>query len=342
MNRRTFNTAIALTPTLFASNLSSRIPDYQKKSLNAPRLNIGDTVGLIAPSGAISEEKIQTAIQNIAALGFKVQEGKHLRERYGYLAGTDEQRLEDLHSMYADKNVKAIWCVRGGYGCTRLLSSMDYDLIKKNKKILIGYSDITALLNAIYQETGVIGFHGPVASSTANDYNKLGFYNLLMSPTNNYKIEPFGEIMEKPYEPLQVFREGVGEGITAGGNLSLLAAMVGTKYEVEFKNKIVFIEDIGEEPYRIDRMLTQLIEGSDIKKAKAILLGQFRGCNPEDPEKSLSLVECLKDRLLPLNIPTMYGLNFGHVDHNFTFPIGAKARINTDGFVVEILEETVG
>ena len=280
------------------------------------------------------------AVKNIEELGFKVKEGQFLRARYGYLAGKDEERLSDIHAMYKDSSVNGIWCVRGGYGVTRLLDQLDYQLIKQNTKALIGYSDITALHIAIYQKTGTIGFHGPVASSNQNNYNKTSFKALLMDPKDSFIIENYDD-QKGNYDSLEILREGVAEGIIIGGNLSLLSAMVGTKYAPNYRNKIVLIEDVGEEPYRIDRMLTQLIGSSNLAKASGIILGQFKGCNPDNPATSLSLLDCLKDRLLPLKVPIIYGMHFGHIEHNFTFPIGAKGRISSKNPRLEVLDRTV-
>ncbi len=340
MNRRNFNTKLGWMAMGLLSNPGIKMAAAGKRVRKVKRLREGDTIGLIAPAGAISEVGVEKAILNIEALGFKLKEGKHLRGRYGYLAGKDEERLSDLHSMYIDPGVDGIWCVRGGYGCTRLLDQLDYSMIRKNAKALIGYSDITALLNAIYMHTGIIGFHGPVASSTSNVYNHLSFKGLIMNVSAQFEIEPYVK-SDQEYQAFQVIKEGRGEGRLVGGNLSLLSSMAGTRHEVDFKDKLVLIEDIGEDPYRIDRMLTQLISGSNLRKARGILLGQFKGCEADDLEKSLSLIECLEDRIKPLQIPSALGYNFGHVDHNFTFPIGARASFNTNSPQLRILESAV-
>lgn len=341
MDRRSFSRVITSGALglgiIGAESIANEMP---KSTIKPSRLKIGDTIGLIAPAGAISEKGILKAVKNIEELGFKVKEGQFLRSRYGYLAGKDNERLSDIHAMYADASVKGIWCVRGGYGATRLLDLLDYQLIKENAKALIGYSDITALLNAIYQKTGTIGFHGPVGSSNQNSYNQISFKTFLMEPEDSILIENFKK-EQNDYDAVEILREGVAEGVIVGGNLSLLAAMVGTKYAPNYRNKIVLIEDVGEEPYRIDRMLTQLIGSTNLAKASGIILGQFKGCNPENPETSLSLLECLKDRLLPLEIPVIYGMHFGHIEHNFTFPIGAKGRISSKDPRLEVLEKTV-
>lgn len=336
MDRRKFGTLVS-TGALSLSMMGSAISEETIKSKTPGKVPKGSKIGLIAPASAIHEDRIVKAKENIESLGFKVVEGKYLRARYGYLAGKDFERVEDIHEMYRNPEIKAIWCVRGGYGCTRILDQLDYQLIKKNKKPLVGFSDITALHNAIFKETGIMGLHGPVASSDFNEYNVKSLIEFL-SGKDQVNLDPFplNEDSEELIDPIEILNDGPISGILTGGNLSLLSSMIGTKYAINYRNKVVLIEDIGEEPYRIDRMLTQLINGSDIGKARGILLGQFKGCNPKNPEMSLSLKECLKDRLLPLNIPVVYGLNFGHVEHNFTFPIGAEATFNMNNFQLSV------
>ncbi|MCL4105751.1 UNVERIFIED_CONTAM: hypothetical protein GTU68_028628 [Idotea baltica] len=337
MDRRKFNTSLLVAATAY--KLGS-LEDFGRKKILAPRLNPGDTIGIVSPAGVLTEEKIQTSIEKAISYGFKVKEGKYLREKHGYLAGRDEQRLEDFHAMYADPEVKGIWCARGGYGCTRILDKIDFKLIKKNPKVLIGYSDITALLNPIFQKTGIIGFHGPLGSSEDNAFSRTILRDLTMNVEKRISIEPFYPVDTK-YDDVMTITNGMAEGIAVGGNLSLIAAMVGTDYEIKCKDRIVFIEDVGEEPYRIDRMLTQFIESSDIRKANGIVLGQFAGCNPDYPERSLSLIQVLKDRLGHLNIPCVYGLNFGHVAHNFTIPIGANLSVDFGSGKINVLDQTV-
>ncbi|MEL7123811.1 MAG: LD-carboxypeptidase, partial [Bacteroidota bacterium] len=248
----------------------------------------------------------------------------------GYNAGTDQQRLDDLHSMFRDLNVKAVWCVRGGYGCTRLLPMIDYELIRNNPKILIGYSDITALCNIIFQKTGLVTFHGPVASSTFEDYSIKAIQKVLMEakPMNIQLNNHPNKIPTVDCQPFTL-KAGETSGVLAGGNLSLLAAMVGTPYEVDLNNKLVFIEEIGEKPYRIDRMLTQLRQSGSFKNVKGIVMGIFNDCNPEPEDESLSLKQCLVDRLKTIDVPIQYGYAFGHIRHQFVLPVGINAQLNT-------------
>lgn len=307
------------------------------------RLSAGDTVALISPGSYAPDDAVQKAYLNLEGLGLKVKPGRHLRAQRGFTAGTDQQRLDDLHAAFADSDVKAVWCIRGGYGCTRLLPFIDYDLIRRNPKILIGYSDITALIQAIYIETGLVCFHGPVASATFTDYAKEHIVKVLMEAASSHIIavsEKQKEKKEPEYQPV-VMKPGRASGVLSGGNLSLLAAMAGTPYAFDFTEKLVFIEEVGERPYRLDRMLTTLLQASNLHKAAGVVLGVFTDCHPKKDELSLSLKETLEDRLGGLGIPVVYGLSFGHVSDNCTIPVGIPASLDASQRTIALLEPAV-
>ena len=349
MKRRTFG-RLAILGGVGAGIGTSMISCATRESLNSekatptmkkiiPRtLRMGDTIGLIAPGSPFSEKVYKRAITHLESLGLKIKESKNLHKSYGYLAGKDEDRVNDIHQMFKNPEVSGIWCIRGGYGTTRLLPDLDYELIKANPKVLIGYSDITALLNAIYLKTGLAGFHGPVAASEMTAYTYENVYSQLFNNNSKSTVKQFipeGEGEE--YKPV-VIRPGKMSGELIGGNLSLLAAMAGTEFELDAKGKILFIEDVGEKPYRIDRMLTQLRQTANLKHATGILLGVFNGCQPGENDQSLPLIDTLKDRLGDLEIPVYYGFSFGHIDNNCTIPIGAKASFDTEKPILNILE----
>jgi muramoyltetrapeptide carboxypeptidase len=341
MKRRTILRGMAFTPFINQNILdNSNIQDIVnqelmlKKTMKPKRLKLGDTLGVIAPSSALPEHVVTKALANLEGLGFKLKLGKYIREKNGYLAGSDSQRVEDIHWAFSDNEVDAVWCLRGGYGATRILPNIDYNIIKKNPKIFIGYSDITAFHVAIYQKTGLVTFHGPVGTSEYNDFTKSNALNILMNPTPQYKLESAAENLknESNLFKMEVITSGKCKGKLIGGNLSLLSAMDGTPYGLKnLKGKILFMEDIEERPYRIDRMLTQMLQSHDFKQLAGIALGVFEGCNPKPEENSLSLIECLKDRLGNLGIPVIYGLSFGHINHQFTLPMGIEAELNTEG-----------
>lgn len=307
------------------------------------RLKKGDTIGLITPGSFIPDKALGKAVNNVKKLGFKVKLGKHIRALRGFNAGTDEQRLEDLHTMFIDPEVDGIWCARGGYGCTRLLPMIDFDLVKNNPKVFLGYSDITALHNAFYQRCGLVTFHGPVTSSTMTPYSIAHFRRALMEGNPKQVITPASanqKIQDELYQPKKI-RGGVAKGVLIGGNLSLLAAMAGTEFAIDPTDKIVFMEDIEEKPYRIDRMLTQLRQSDQLATAAGFALGVFADCVPEPEDRSLSLLETIEDRLYALGKPVTYGLSWGHISNQATLPVGVQAELDADQMQLTLLESGV-
>jgi muramoyltetrapeptide carboxypeptidase len=342
MKRRDLLKGVAMLPLLTVPVLGKN-SSVKQKVIKPSRLKTGDTVGVIAPSSGLSTEAFDKALQNLADLGFKTKVGKSARNINGFLAGTDKERLEDIHWAFADKEIKAVWCVRGGYGAARLLPDVNFHLIKKNPKIFIGYSDITALHTAIYQNCGLVTFHGPVASSNYLDYSKTHIVNTLMNPSAPYKIElsEYNKTNESNLYKTETITKGKVKGKLIGGNLSLLSALAGTPYALKnLKGKILFIEDVGEQPYRIDRMLTQLLQSTDFSSLSAIALGIFEDCNPKTPNTQ-SLLDVLKDRLGSLGIPIIYGLSFGHIRDQFTLPIGIEAELDTENATMTFWEPSV-
>lgn len=347
MRRRELLKSLAVIPFFAPSALSQRRhkSSSEKKLIKPKRLKKGDTISLITPASGLPEEIFNFALQNLADLGFKTKIGKHARTVNGFLAGTDKERLEDLHLAFGDAEVDAIWCLRGGYGVTRLLPDVDFNLIKRNPKIFIGYSDITALHLAISQNCGLVTFHGPAAASTFSDYPKTHVLDLLMNPSAPYTVKP-APLSESEQESnlykSEVITKGKCRGRLIGGNLSLLSAMAGTPFALlNVKGKILFIEEVGEQPYRIDRMFTQLRQSVDLRQAAGIALGVFKGCDPEGEAPSQSLIEVIKDRLGNLGIPVIYGLSFGHIQDQFTLPVGIKAELDTENATLTFLETSV-
>ncbi len=284
-------------------------------------LKTGDSIGLITPSGFIKEEKLQKAVENIKSLGLKPVFSDSVLEKHGYLAGTDKSRLQELHAMYKDSNIKAIWCVRGGYGATRLLDKIDYKLIQNNPKPLIGYSDISALIQGIYKKTGIIGFHGMVAGGTFTPFTKQNIRKIFFETSETIKIN----ICEKHLKDIYVFNKKNFSGKFSGGNLALTASICGTPYEDKQDKSIIFLEDVNEEPYKIDRMLTQLISSGKFKNAQGIILGRFKQCEASDKNNSLSLKELIADKINSLQLPCIYGFSFGHIKNQVIIPVGVHA-----------------
>ena len=330
-----------LAQTVFSQK---RRVSSRRKIVKPKRLKRGDTVAVIAPSSGVSPEEFEKALRNLDELGLKWKVGKSARARNGFLAGSDQERLDDLHRAFSDREIKAVWCARGGYGASRLLPNINFDLIGKNPKIFIGYSDITALHTAIYQNTGLVVFHGPVAASTFSDYTRNHAANVLMNPSATYQIElaPDDAREDSNLFRTETITGGKCSGELIGGNLSLLTALAGTPFALRnLKGKILFVEDVNEQPYRVDRMLTQLKQSTDLRQLAGIALGVFEGCDPRDADASQSLIEVLKDRLGDLRIPVIYGLSFGHVRDQFTLPIGIRAELDTEKATLTFLETGV-
>lgn len=343
-SRRTFTRRLgAGALALLAARRLGAVTEIKEKLIKPKALKKGDTIGLITPGSYIDDEGLEKAVKNLEDMGFHVKTGRHIRAERGFTAGTDAQRLDDLHRMFADDGVAGIWCARGGYGCSRLLPYIDYRLIRRHPKVLIGYSDITALLQAIHRETKLVCFHGPVAASEFTDYTRSQVSALLMDGAGPHTIElseANGAEEEPAFQPT-IIRGGKAAGPLFGGNLSLLAALAGTNYRLDATGKLLFIEDIGEKPYRIDRMLTQLRQSARLSAAAGIALGVFADCEPAPDDRSLSLRETLQDRLGDLGIPVAYGLSFGHIDNQCTLPVGIPAELDAGNHRLTILERAV-
>lgn len=308
----------------------------QAQSIIVPKaIKPGDTLGVVTPASALSRSAFEQTISNIEKLGFKAKYSDNIRVRRGFLSGTDDQRILDMHQMFQDDEVKGIICARGGYGSARLLPMLDFQLIRSNPKVFLGYSDITALHQAIFSQSGVISYHGPVGASEFNDFTSDYFEDVLIKG-RKVKIQAS--------EPDEIYA-GKATGVLAGGNLSLIASMVGTPYEESYKGKILVLEDIGESTYRIDRMLTQVKQSGILDGIKGIALGYFTNCDakPDDPyyDMTIGLREVFVDQFNSLNVPVLGGLPIGHESHNCTFPIGISAELDTLKGRIKLLERPV-
>ena len=318
-----------------ADNLLAQNGQSTKSLLNKilPKsLKKGDTLGLTAPGGYITEEELKDAVATIEELGFKTYYTDAVLYRFGYFAGTDRQRADDLMHMFTNPDVDAILCVRGGYGSNRILDLLDFDIIKQNPKALIGYSDITSLINAFYQKISLVGFHGPVAISSFNVFTVKSFKKVLMKAPKRYK---YSNKRQKDTEDNSDFDQytisgGTAEGILVGGNLVMIETLIGTEYEPDFENKIVFLEEVREKPYRIDRLITHLLMATNLSKASGIVLGIFKNCDikNDENEDSFTLKQVLFDRFSGLGIPCYYGMPFGHVRNKITLPVGIRAKMD--------------
>ncbi len=340
-SRRRFlrNTSIAAT-ALLARQINAN-PVNQIFSLEEspiilpPRLKSGDTIALTAPAGAIfNEEYIEKAIKSFQAKGFKVIQGETLKQKFGYLAGTDEFRAKELNALFADKSVNAIVAMRGGWGCARLFNFIDFNIIAQNPKVISGFSDITSLLLAIYKKTGLITFHGPVGNSTLDGLTIENFLQIVKDGEAVKMIQPANE-------PLNIIIKGKATGKLFGGNLSVWNSIIGSGYLPETKDAILFFEETEEEPYQVDRLLTQLELNGTLSSATGIVFGKCTKCEAEEPEKSFTLEEVYRQKFGKLNIPVATGFNFGHVKDKFTIPIGVNATFDTSDSSLKLLQACV-
>jgi muramoyltetrapeptide carboxypeptidase len=312
----------------------------------APRLREGDTVALVTPSGHIDDERLQRAIANVAGLGLRAKIGAHVRELRGNFAGPAAHRIDDLNAALRDPDVKAVWPVHGGSGAIALLPHVDYAALRRQPKIVIGYSDVTALLLAVHRQAGLVTFHAPNAGSLWTPYTQAHLRAVLMQPQAQYTMTPSAEMAARaaqdPLYQLRTVHEGVAQGRLIGGNLSLASALAGTPFAAQLAGRLVFLEDIGEAPYRVDRMLNQLHLGAGLHRASGVMLGVFEKCGPPDADPSLSLAETVDDHLLPLTRPAVYGYSFGHIRDQCVLPLGTMARLDTAARTLTLLEPAVG
>ncbi len=311
------------------------------KIIKPKKLSKRDLIGIISPASSPDDlSKINNGVQYLEKLGYRVEVGKNAGKVYGYLAGHNEERLADLHYMFKKKEVKAIICTRGGYGSARLLDKIDYKLIEQNPKIFVGYSDITALQMAFLQKTGLVTFAGPMVavdfSEEVNQFTEEMFWALV---TSNKR---YGKIIPPNDDKLFHLNKGTAEGKIIGGNLSIFTSLFGTEYLPSMKEKILFLEEIGELPYRIDRMMNQLKMAKALDKIEGIILGAFTECNETDSsKKTLTLGEVISTYFEGLSIPVIYNFEHGHIKENITIPFGIKVKLNASRNYVEFTENAV-
>jgi muramoyltetrapeptide carboxypeptidase len=297
------------------------------------RLHPGDTIALIAPASAPPDpEVVDYSVASLEEMGFKVKLGRNVRKRWGFLAGKDGERAGDIMQMFTDRKVRGIICLRGGYGTPRLLPMLDYQAIRENPKVFIGFSDITALHCAFLKKSNLLSFHGPMTGShfIKKDYPQFwreSILKLVTEPTAAGSIS-------RGYDgkTASIIRRGTASGELIGGNLSLLCTLLGTPFQPSFRKKILFLEDVDETPYRMDRFLTHLSNAGVLQQVAGIAVGICENCT--DPkaktagEYRQSLEDVLKERLLPLQVPVVIGLPFGHVPYNATIPVGGRATLD--------------
>lgn len=329
------------------SCIMSRMIKQSLSPIKPKRLEPGQTVGVVAPAYTIGEDdRIRIGIETVESLGFRAKPAKHLFRRHGYFAGTDKERAADLNAMFADPEVAGIICLRGGYGASRTLPHLDFDLIRRNPKPLVGYSDITSLLNPIRQLAGLVTFHGPMADQTYTPYTLAEFRKVLQAPEapTVLAVAPPFEAAAGRVERLNrtaTLVPGKGRGRLVGGNLTLLAHLVGTPYAPDYAGAIVFFEDVQETVHRIDRMLTQLWLAGSLQQAAGLVFGKFTEIPPSTNTFQFSLEQVLADRAQTVGIPAVRGLMIGHVEDQATLPIGCEVELDADEATLTLLEPAV-
>jgi muramoyltetrapeptide carboxypeptidase len=313
-------------------------------TLLAPRLKAGDTIGLVNPSAAVYERQpYELATETLEALGFKVREGAHLRARRGQFAGSDAARAADLNALFADPSVAGILALTGGSGANRILPLLDYAAIRRTPKFIGGFSDITAVLNAVHARTGLVTFHAPVGVSEWNEFTVRHFRAVAMDGAAHLMSNPRerGELPAPKDDRILTIRRGVARGRLVGGNLAVLSSLAGSGYLPSFDGAILFLEDINEFIYRVDRMLSTLKLMGALDRLAGVVIGQFTNCTPGEGFGTLTLDEVFEDYFGALNIPVYRGAMIGHIRRKFTVPIGAEAEIDATAGTIRLLGPAV-
>ena len=298
-------------------------------------LQKGDAIGIVAPGSPMDKARLARGIDYLKEKGYRVVTGRSIYNERGYLAGTDAERAEDINTFFADPNISAIFCARGGYGSSRLLSKIDYNTIRKNPKIFVGYSDLTSLQLAILAKTSMVTFSGPMVAiemgSGIHKTTEADFWHMM---TDNQPVfDITGDL------PLTMLQSGTAKGRILGGCLSIIVTLLGTEFCPDFRGAILFLEDVGEPPYKIDRCFSQLHNAGVLDKIAGILLGAFVNCDPENT--GITIDEIISDYTAELDIPVVKDLAYGHIDRKVTIPIGIEAELNTDDGRLSLLESAV-
>ncbi|MET0517340.1 MAG: LD-carboxypeptidase [Burkholderiaceae bacterium] len=317
----------------------------RRPAIYPKRLQPGDTVALVSPANATYErEPIEIAIESLQALGFKVKESPGLRARWGKFGGTDAQRAASINEMFADDSVAGLIAMTGGSGCNRIVDQIDYPLIAAKPKYFGGFSDLTCLVNAIQRQTGLVTFHAPVAGSEWNAFSVEHFKAMVMNAQAPLLRNPTGERgdnLVQTQDRISTLRGGKARGVLVGGNLSVLASLAGTAYFPDCRGAILFIEEVNEYIYRVDRMLSTLRLTGALKGVAGVVIGKFTKCEPGDGYGNLTLDEVFDDYFLRLGVPVYRGAMIGHIKRKFTLPVGGEVEIDADAGTIQLLRPMV-
>lgn len=353
MRRRTFIAASAAAVLGAGASAETRsgsgllaLPAGERTYTRAPRLRPGATVGLVTPANAVFlQDDLDVARESLQSLGLQVKLGRHVLERHGSLGGRDAERAADINAFFADPDVGAIVPVRGGWGSARLLPLLDYTLIRRHPKIVLGYSDITALLNGIHARTGLVTFHGPNAGGRWDADSVDAVRRVLFegeAPTfANPKAKSPTNVLAQTEHRIRTITPGRTSGRLLGGNLTVLTTLLGSPYLPDFTDAILFLEDTGEDWYRIDRMLTALRLAGILERIRGFVFGSCADCTPGTGFASLTPDEIFADHVAPLGIPAWRGALIGHGHAQWTLPVGLPVDIDADAGTVALAEPAV-
>jgi muramoyltetrapeptide carboxypeptidase len=356
MNRRRFVQSLGIAslatqlpaPRASAAFAKASAPNAAASTIRPKRLAAGDTVALVSPANAtFNTVDLEIATESLTALGFKVRKSEHMMERHGNLAGNDKARAEDINKAFADKSVAAVHAIRGGWGSARLLPYLDYDTIRRNPKVMIGYSDITALHLAIHARTGLITFHGPIGLGRWDPYSLEYYKRVLFNAeqvtySNKQGISAERNSLTQVEFRTRTITPGKARGKLLGGNLTVLTAILGSPYVPDWDDAILFCEDVGEDLYRVDRMITQLKLAGVLGKIKGFVFGTCSECGPGDGNYgALTLEEIFNDHIKPLGVPAWQGAMIGHAQPQWTLPEGAPVEIDAAAATITLLEAAV-
>jgi muramoyltetrapeptide carboxypeptidase len=337
INRREFLSAVGAAGLAATATRGSA----NEALIKPPRVRPGDRVGLVSPAtAAFGTESTRIWVDALESLGLDVVLGDHYFDQHGYFAGEDEARASDINAFFRDPTIKMIFA-RGGWGAPRLLPLLDYDMIRENPKVLLGYSDATALITAVHVKTGLVTFHGP---SPLNVFSAEHFRRVIMNG-EHYKLSNPTFITENTLVQtenlIQTISGGKASGPILGGNLSLLTAVTGSGYLPDFEGSILFIEDVDEAVYRVDRMMTELALSGVLNKIRGFVFGRCTECGPGSGYGSLTMEQMVAEHIRPLGIPSFSGTMIGHIDEQFTIPLGIEVEIDADAGTIELLEAGV-
>ena len=339
--------ALSAVPVAGAAVSSWQAQGAKGLPLTLPRrLAAGDTVGVVSPASATFQTvDIDIARESLEALGLNVRIGKHVLARHGYLAGSDKDRAADINDFFSDSSIKAVLPIRGGWGSSRVLPHLDYDAIRRNPKVMVGYSDITALHLAMQAKTGLVTFHGPNGMGRWDAWSLDYFKRLLFDgeavTMQNPTMLSERNALAQTENRVQTITPGTARGRVLGGNLTVMTTVLGSAYVPSFDGAILFVEDVGEDFYRIDRMFTQLKLAGILDRVRGFVFGTCAECSPGEGFGSLTLEEIFADHIKPLNIPAWFGAMIGHQMPQWTIPVGVEAEIDSAKGTIRLLAPAV-